>query len=134
MKRRKFWSDINASSALEFAILAPVFLSFILVIFEGAQMIWTQQVLTEVASNTARCAGLGLSSCTGASTPASYAVGRAADDGIAIATSEVAVNTNQTCQGISGMTMVTITHPYSFVVTMFVPTAPSQLVASACFS
>ena len=117
---------------MEFAILAPVFLGFLFCLIDGAQMIWTQQALAEVAANTARCAGLGLSGCSTASAVQAYAVNRAFADGIIVTTGEVALATNQTCQGISGMSTVTITHSFSMVAP-FLPGAPSQLVASACF-
>jgi len=132
MTKDRLFSNSVGATAIEFAILAPVFLGFLFLLFEGAQMIWTQQALAEVASNTARCAGLGLSACSSASAVQAYAVNRASADGITLASSEVAVTTNQTCQGITGMSVVTITHPYS-IVTPFLPGAPSQLVASACF-
>ena len=132
MKKDGLFSNPVGSSAIEFAILAPVFLGFLFLLIDGAQMIWTQQALTEVASNTARCAGLGLSACSNASGVQTYAVSRASADGITVAASEVVLATNQTCQGITGMSVVTITHPYSMVAP-WLPSAPSQLTARACF-
>ena len=55
--------DRRGVTAVEFALVAPVFMMFMFLIIDGGRAVWTYQTLQEVASNSARCAALGLTGC-----------------------------------------------------------------------
>jgi len=57
---RQLLSDRRGVTAVEFALVAPVFMMFMFLIIDGARIVWTYQTLQEVATNSARCAALGV--------------------------------------------------------------------------
>ena len=125
--------DKRGASAVEFALLAPVLLAFIILLIEGGRMQWTQQVIQEVASNAARCMALGTTDCASTAEIQSYARRRSSGWGVSLANATITPAANQTCNSIVGMNRVTITLPYSTVAGNLLPAAPDRLLASACF-
>ena len=125
-------ADSRGASAVEFALLAPVLLAFILLLIEGGRMEWTQQVLQEVSSNSARCMALGTISCNSTTAVQSYATALSLKRGVSLATATITVASNQTCSSVSGMNKVSITLPYQ-VGSGLLPAGPTSLQASACF-
>jgi Flp pilus assembly protein TadG len=69
----------SGSTALEFALIASVFLPLCLGILEGGLLLWTQGALQSAAAFTARCAAIASPDCTTGITPTTqkYAVAAA---------------------------------------------------------
>jgi Flp pilus assembly protein TadG len=127
-----FKGSSRAATAVEFALVAPVFLTFIFLLIEGGRMEWTQQALQEVTFNSARCMALGTTSCSSTSAIQSYATSLASSRGISLANATITVASNQTCHSVSGMNRVFISLPYQ-VASGRLPAGPTSLQASACF-
>ncbi|HEX7855160.1 MAG TPA: TadE family protein [Sphingobium sp.] len=119
-------------SAVEFALVAPILLAFILLLIEGGRMIWTQQALQEVANNTARCGALATASCADTASVQSYARARGLQWGVSLTGATVSVAGNQTCNGFAGMNQVSISLPFS-VAGGLLGASATTLTASACF-
>jgi Flp pilus assembly protein TadG len=58
------WRERSGSTALEFALIASVFLPLCLGILEAGLLMWTQGALQSIASFTARCAAIASPDCT----------------------------------------------------------------------
>jgi Flp pilus assembly protein TadG len=123
--------DSAGSSAVEFALVAPVLLAFIFLLIEGGRLEWTQQALQEVASNTARCMALGTAPCADTPSIQGYAAARGLAWGVTFKAATTTVTANATCNSVSGMNKIAISLPYGGV-TGLLPFAPSALTASAC--
>ena len=125
--------DERGASAVEFALLAPVLLAFIMLLIESGRMQWSQQVIQEVASNTARCMALGTTDCANTADIQRYARRRSLAWGVSLANATITPTANQTCDSVAGMNLVTITLPYRTAAGALLPGAPDRLRASACF-
>jgi Flp pilus assembly protein TadG len=122
----------RGASAVEFALIAPVLIAFILLLIEGGRMLWTQQALQEVASATARCMALGVEGCETPAAAAQFARARGPERGVSLAAATVTPLANQTCNGEGGMTRVAIVLPFR-IAGGLLPGGPSELDASACY-
>lgn len=129
---RALFADRRGATAVEFALIGPVMLTFIFLLIEGGRMEWTQQALNEVAFNSARCMALGSASCTSTSAVQTYARDLGQGRGVSLANATVAAEANQTCNAVAGMNRVTITLPYS-VASGLLPGGPTSLQAVSCF-
>jgi Flp pilus assembly protein TadG len=130
---KRLFADRRGVTAVEFALVAPVFLMFMFLIIDGARAMWTYQTLQQVATATARCAGLGVTTCDSSAEVKSMAVNRAIAFGVPLAASAVTLTTGATCQSMAGMTRVTITTSYQGATTKLLPSAISALTAESCF-
>ena len=129
---RRSLADSRGVSAVEFALVAPVLLAFILMLIEGGRMVWTQQALQQVADQSARCMAVGPESCNTTAKVQTYAQTVAQSRGISIANGTITPSANQTCNAVTGMNKVEIVVPYQ-VATGLLPVGPRQLTASACY-
>ncbi|WCT74599.1 TadE/TadG family type IV pilus assembly protein [Sphingomonas naphthae] len=129
----KIWREQRGATAVEFAFVAPIFLMFLLLLLEGARMMWTQGALQEAAASAARCSAVKSSSCNSDALVKSYAVARAANSQITIAATTVTIDNAVTCGTLGNMQKVTITAPWSSAATNLLPGAPSQLSVYSCF-
>ncbi|MGY4420636.1 Flp pilus assembly protein TadG [Bradyrhizobium sp. JR6.1] len=77
MKLAAIWRDNRATTALEFALTAPVFLLFIFGIIEFGLLLWTQLGLQHGTELAARCATVNSTLCPGSSAITSYAAQQA---------------------------------------------------------
>ena len=129
-----------ATTAVEFAICALAMMLIIIGFTEFGRLVWTFEVLQEVASEGARCMGLGASSCAAAgaysaANTTSYVVSLATSRGVVITAAMVTLNNAATCGGASGFSQVSIS--YNFITAA--PALLTSLVngftvpASACF-
>ncbi|TZG24689.1 TadE/TadG family type IV pilus assembly protein [Sphingomonas montanisoli] len=130
---KRLASDARGVTAVEFALVAPVFLMFMFLIIDGARAAWTFQTLQQVATASARCAGLGTTDCNSSANVKSYAVSRATGFGVPLATSAVTLTTGTTCQSMANMTKVAIVTSYQGATTKLLPSALSTLRAESCF-
>lgn len=105
---RSLRSERSGAAALEFALVAGVFLPLCLAIFEGGLLLWTKGTLQSIASLTARCAAITSPSCTDAQQFAVTAAGNWVFPGI-ITKIDVSPAPAVVCIADSSFMMVTIT-------------------------
>lgn len=123
-------NDRDGETALEFALVAALFVSLLLAPVELGLMVWTGSSLQAVAAQTARCAAIG--SC---SNPASYAVSLAGQwiGSNAITARDVRVQASTTCHSATGaFEQVSITSSI-WAGALISPLSGTTQVASACF-
>jgi Flp pilus assembly protein TadG len=119
----KSLADRSGATAVEFAMVMPFLIVMMLGVFEIARVEWTREALQETAATGARCMAMNSTSCVG-SAGGSYSQTKtqtfientAANWGVTLATSNIALNNNTTCAGITstnGFSTVTLT--YTFV-------------------
>lgn len=132
MAIRQILPDARAATAVEFALLAPIFFLLLFGVIEGSRLAWTRQTLDEVAYSTARCMSVS-ASCEGGSASQDYAVERASGYGVTVAVADVTGEAGITCRGFPNSTRVTITHSFNSVMDGFVPVFPAQIMVESCF-
>lgn len=130
---RRLLSDRRGVTAVEFALVAPVFLMFMFLIIDGARAVWTYQALQEVATNSARCAALGVTGCKTSADVQSYAVARAAASGVKLTAAAVTLTNAATCSSVAGMTKVAISSAYQGASTKLLPSSVTTLNTESCF-
>jgi uncharacterized membrane protein len=101
----------NGSTAIEFAIVAAVFLPLCLAIIDAGLLMWTQGTLQSTASLTARCAALTSPLCTNPSQFAVTTAGNWVFPNI-ITVANVTPAPTVVCVAHLSLMMVTITCPY----------------------
>jgi Flp pilus assembly protein TadG len=132
MKRRPLASDAAGATAIEFALLAPVFLLLLFGLIEVGRLVWVKQVLTETAYSAARCAALA-SPCKTASDVQGYVVARGLRWGLQISASQAGYTASTTCDGNSGSAQVTIQYTFASPLAGFLPVLPTSVQAHGCF-
>ena len=137
---RRFSRDQSGASALEFALLAVPLLLIIVGTIEYGRALWTQQAMQSLAIATARCIGVSQSECSSSGTYSStrtntWVIGEAAKLGVALQSTNISVNANTSCQGVSGFATVAITYTFVSAVPAFVTALVlgPTLKATACF-
>jgi Flp pilus assembly protein TadG len=130
----RFQRDTRGVAAIEFAFVIVPLLLFMFGIIEFSRAYWTQEALQETATVTARCMGLGLSSCSSPSAGQAYAVSVGSRWGLSIQSSNVTINPSTTCGSVSGFVTVTITYPFNTIVPGLITGLVGEtLSATACF-
>ena len=129
---RSLLAGRDGTTAVEFALASMALVLFVFGAVEMGRMLWTQQVLQSVATDTARCLAIGSGNCPdGGSYAVSAAVKRGLND---VQSAEVAVSLNDSCGSAVGLfTKVTITYPFAPVLPAYIPSPAGGLTASACF-
>ena len=130
---RRLCRNTRGVTAIEFALVAPVFLMFMFLIIDGARMVWTYQTLQEVAASSARCAALGSTGCKTSDDVKSYAVARAAGSGVRLTADAVTLSPTATCSSVAGMTKIAIASAYQGATTQLLPSSVSTLNTESCF-
>lgn len=141
MKRlTSFLPNTSGASAVEFALLSVPLLLVLTGTIEFGRMYWAQHVLEQTATAGARCVGVLLPGCTqngvyNAASTVTYISGIAATDGIVLASTDIAVNNNTSCSGLSGFSTVKISYTFSTALPNFLTSLASgpNLSAQACF-
>jgi Flp pilus assembly protein TadG len=126
----------KGTTSLEFALVVPLLFTFIFSMFESYFVLFNFQQVQAVASETARCVGIGSTLCAGGA--AAYAVNLAAPGhGVdALTQAMVTVNTNATCGGPPNMTQIVITYPVAKAMPLnFIPSFMTNynLTGVGCF-
>ena len=129
---QKLRGDEQGVSTLEFAVLAPAFLTLIFGTIEGSRIVWTKNTLDEVAFATARCMSVSLA-CETETQQQNFAVDRATAYGIAIEAADVTATADADCNGFPDSSRITITHDFSSVMGGFMPDMTAELEADSCF-
>jgi Flp pilus assembly protein TadG len=121
----------RGSVAIEYAIILPVLLLFLLGIMDVGRLLWTYGTLHRASESAARCAAIGATSCATFSATQSFAAAEAW--GLIIASSAFTVS-NQAC-GVQ----VVANYSFDFVIPWFSVVAPFgssnsiPLTATACY-
>ena len=123
MKRRWFLKDERGTSAIEFAIVGPVFIMLVVGMTEAGVLLWTQLGLQHGAEMAARCSTVDKTLCGTASAVQQYAAQRSL--GVNPPASTFSVD-SPAC-GIQ----VTANYTYQFVSSYF-GTASIVLTAQSC--
>jgi Flp pilus assembly protein TadG len=124
MRLGQAYSDVRGSSAVEFALTAPVFLMMVFGIIECGLLLWTQLGLQHGVEMAARCASIDAKTCGSTSDIQKYAAQKAY--GLKPPSSIFTVST-PACGSEVGAS-----YPVRFVVSYF--GAPSlTLKARSCF-
>jgi Flp pilus assembly protein TadG len=124
MKLKQAWIDERATSAVEFALIAPIFFFILFLLIEGGLVVWTQLGLQHGAEMAARCASINTTLCGTTNDIQNYAAQQAF--GINPSPSTFAVST-PTCGN-----EVAASYTYQFITTYF--GSPSvTLSALSCF-
>lgn len=120
--------DRRGATAIETAMLFPVFLLLLLGIGEFGRALWTQTALQYAVGAAARCAAINPTSCT--NVPA-YAATQAY--GLSIPSGDFTYTANASCgvSGYAGGAQVTVSYPFQPLVPQLVPLSVT-LSAQAC--
>lgn len=110
--------------AIEFALLLPALLLFILGIADVGRLIWTQTTLDRAVEAAARCAVIDSTTCGTAALTQTYAAGQAF--GLTIASTAFTVTT-PSC-GIQ----VAVSMPFTLIIP-WLTTSSIALAATACY-
>jgi Flp pilus assembly pilin Flp len=124
----KIWRDERGATALEFAILAPVFFLLILGIIAFGLLFWTQVGLQHGAVMAARCASIDTINCPNVGNPSKiydYAIQQAF--GLSLPPSTFNLTTPPPPCGNE------VTATYTFVFPDILNLSPLTLKALACF-
>lgn len=133
--------DRWGASAVEFALVAPVFLLMLLGMIEFARMFWTTHALHETAIATARCMGIPQLECEDSGIYSheksiAFARSKAAGWLIKIEPAEVFLERNSTCSGLDGLSKVVIEHEFTTVAPKILTSLAggTKLKAEACYT
>jgi Flp pilus assembly protein TadG len=120
------------ATALEFALIAGIFLPLCLAIFDAGLLLWTQGVLQSTAALSARCAAVSSPNCTNVKQFAVTSAGNWIFSGI-ISQANVTPAPAVVCISHTNLMMVTITCPYWAGVVLPPPLNGKTLTAVAYF-
>jgi Flp pilus assembly protein TadG len=76
-RQRGLWADRRGATAVEFAVLLPVFLPLIFGVIQLGEMFWTQTAMQHAVEMAARCAAINATTCGSASQTQTYATTQA---------------------------------------------------------
>jgi Flp pilus assembly protein TadG len=124
MRAMRFIRDERGTTAVEFALTAPVFMAAMIGLLEVSLMVFAQVGLQSATELAARCGSINRTVCSSTSAIQSFAA--SSMPGFAVPTSVFSV-ANESCG-----TQVTASYAFTFVSTYFgVPSL--TLNAKACF-
>lgn len=137
---KSFLLNNSGANAVEFALLSVPLLLVLMGTIEFGRMYWAQHVLEQTATAGARCVGVLLPGCTqngvyNAASTVSYISGIAATDGIVLSSTNITVNNNTSCSGLSGFSTVKISYTFATALPAFITSLVNgpNLSAQACF-
>lgn len=114
----------DGSSAIEFALVFPVFILMVLGIFETGRALWTQSLLNYAVQTAARCGAIDTTTCGSSSATVTYAVQNSSP--LSIPGGDFTVTT-PSCGN-----QVAVAYPFTTVVPQLLP-FDVTLSAQACY-
>ena len=124
MRFDRLCRDERGTTAVEFAITAPLFFMILLGIIEAGLLLWTQAGMQHAAAMAARCATVNATTCGTTSATQNFAVQQAF--GLSLAPSVFSVTTPACGNQVSA------TYTYQFIASYF-GTPSLTLSAQSCF-
>lgn len=131
----------SGASAVEFALVAPVFLLMLFGMIEFARLFWTTHALHETAIATARCMGIPQMECEdggvySAESTVAFAKAKAAGWFTLLDAAGIVLDRNATCHGVEGLSKVRIEHQFATVVPSLLTSLAggTHLEAEACYA
>lgn len=117
------------AAAVEFALLAPIFLALLFGVIEYSGVLWTMQALQQAAIDGARCMAIPQSACASGGTYSAASTTSRIQQiggqwGVSIPSAGITLSANASCGGTAGFSKVTITSTFTSAVPQLV-----QLVA-----
>jgi Flp pilus assembly protein TadG len=135
---RRLRGDCRGSTAIEAAVILPMFLLLIFACMEFANMMWTQNSLNYAVMRAARCAAIDsgtTGACNGQTAVQTYAAGLTMADGVTLAAFNYA-NGAKNCPKIgdeAATYQVTASYTYKPLLGKLVPLPTIKLTAMACY-
>ena len=131
----------DGAAAVEFALVAPMFLALLFGTFEFGRALWAQQALQEIAISGARCMALPQSACASAGThiynaarTMTYIQQVANQWGVSLSSGNIDQNNSANCGGASGFSKVSVAVAFQSAVPNLVNMLGGiPLTATACF-
>ena len=129
----------DGGTAIEFAVVASALLMLMFAALEIGRAFWDYEIIEEVATEGARCAGLRAVSCASggsfsSSATQSFVTALAASRGLTVPASSVKPSCNVACNGNSSMSKVQISYTFHTVVSQILPALNGHtFTATACF-
>jgi Flp pilus assembly protein TadG len=123
VKRSKLVRDESGTTALEFALTAPVFFLFIFGVIEAGLLFWTQVGIQHGAEMAARCASINSTLCPSPNAITSYATQQSF--GLTLPASTFTYSTPACGNQVNAI--------YTFQFPGLFNLAPLNLTAQACF-
>jgi len=114
----------GGTSAIEFALVFPVFILMVLGIFEFSRALWTRSLLNYAVQTAARCGAVDTATCGSTNDTITYAVQNSSP--LTIPNSDFTAST-QSCGS-----QVTVAFPFTFIVPQLFP-FDITLAAQACY-
>ncbi|WFU10373.1 pilus assembly protein [Rhizobium sp. CB3090] len=121
---RRFAGNAKGTSAVEFALTAPLFIILAFAIGQFGLFLWTQLGLQHAVDLSARCASLMQTTCADTGSIQAYAVSQAY--GLNIDSSVFSVSKDACGQNVTAAYTYTIAIP-------FLPSMPVNIAATSCF-
>jgi Flp pilus assembly protein TadG len=138
---RKLRRAQDGAVAVEFALVAPMFLALLFGTFEFGRALWVQQALQQIAISGARCMALPQSACASAGTY-TYSAARtmtyiqqvANQWGVPLPSGNIDQNNSANCGGASGFSKVSVAVAFQSAVPNLINMLGGiPLTATACF-
>jgi Flp pilus assembly protein TadG len=134
---KSFAAVCGGASAIEFALVAPMFLALVFGTIEYGRLLWTKQALQQTAIAGARCMAIAQgpiqdSPCAAGGTT-SYIQSVASGWGLSVPSSNIMLSSS--CGGTAGFSQVQITSTFNTPVPAIVLLAAggTGLTATACY-
>ncbi len=130
--------DQGGATAVEFSLVALPFLLLLLGCIEFSRLIWTQNVLQQVALSGVRCMALSSGSCASAGAyDASMTLAVIESDaqkmGVTLQNSDIMLDNSTTCGGVAGFSSVTLNYTFQSPVPLLPMLSSRAMKISACF-
>ncbi|MBB4569362.1 TadE/TadG family type IV pilus assembly protein [Rhizobium leucaenae] len=138
---RRLWLARAGASAVEFALVAPLFFLMLFGIVEFGRMFWTSHALHETAIATARCMGIPQLECEdggvyNASMAIAFAQTKASGWLINLDASSITLDKDASCYGLEGFSQVKIAYQFATVLPNLLSSmvGGTDLTAQACYT
>ncbi len=140
---RRITAAEGGATAVEFALVAPMFLMLVFGAIEFGRVLWTEQALQEAAIAGARCMAIAQGtkpngSCTASgsySYTTTYVQNVASGWGLTLPNAGISLNNSASCGGTGGFSKVTLTKTFTSAVPLLVHLSAGgiTLTASGCY-
>ena len=114
----------DANTAVEFALVFPVFILMVLGIFETGRALWTQSLLNYAVQSAARCGAIDTATCGSSTATVTYAVQNSSP--LTVPNADFTVS-NPACGN-----QVAVAFPFTTIVPQLLP-FDVTLSAQACY-